>query len=463
MYSNSNTLQHVGSMPGGDNTSLLLQDNLEDDAQALLIQNGGAEAHPTGQHPPAGTTVWRALCSLVCACAGAGIISLPGALRGMGWLGLVVLLLVALMAIFSAKLLVQCQTMTGERLSSYEAIGMAVHGRVGYLLVITLQNVTLLGVNTVFLIIIGENMNHLVPCLSLHEWVLVFGLAVLPPSCLKSFHEISFLAVVGALASLVAGGIIMAQGVMSGLSRSDIASASSPAPRPSYTLLGSAASFSLGFNVLVFSFGFHSILPALADSMQNIQHFPWVANIALCLIGVFYSLVASLGYWGYGDDTQDNILNNFSTGSISVSVALIAIVLHTTLAYPIVQQPVAKSIQRALAIDRLEGRAELLARLPVRTVLVFSTVLLASVVPYLGDMIGLISALSVSAASFVLPPWFYLSLSRRGNRPVSFLRYVFCVCNMLVGLLGSVLGLFYGVQALVVDIRDVGNPFSNYF
>lgn len=72
--------------------------------------------------------------------------------------------------LFDPRLLFVVVFVRVQILHSYEDIGEQALGPIGRRLVAVFQSVTLFGVCTIFLIIIGGNMYTLVPDLALHVW-----------------------------------------------------------------------------------------------------------------------------------------------------------------------------------------------------------------------------------------------------------------------------------------------------
>jgi len=115
------------------------------------------------------------------------------------------------------------------------------------------------------------------------------------------------------------------------------------------------------------------------------------------------------------------------------------------------------------AIEKESPRKELFYRVVTRTILVFLTIFIASVVPFFGDFLSLISALSTVLTAFVFPPVFYYVLTTRyATRPPTF-ELVFMAVVVIVGVLSCVAGVYYAVLALIDDFENGGDPFENFF
>lgn len=389
--------------------------------------------------------------SFVCACVGSGILILPYSLKTSGWIGVLLMTIIAIGSNSTAKLLIGCLQMYPS-LESYEDIGEATFGSGGRKLVTFLQCVTLFGVCTVFLIIIGDNMHTLVPQLTLHVWVFIVAIILTPISWLKSMKEIQFLALFGITASIVVGGLVVIKGIIKSTDN-----------EPAVHYFIKPEGVSVSFNIIVFSFGFHSVLPSIACEMKDIKQFPLVANIAVSIIAAIYISVGVAGYYGYGDVLNDNVLENMGHSPI-VQFCNAFITLHVIMAYPIPLYPLCLAVESAMGINKLTGRTELVQRIFVRSLLVFGTVFLASVLPYFGSVLSLVSAITLMSVAFILPPVFYIKLYNQSQTlPLSKLKIIYCLCLMLMGVIGMGFGLYFGVKGLIDDVKAHPNPFDHFF
>jgi len=406
------------------------------------------------------TTVAQAVFSYICTCVGAGVLSLPGALRYMGWTGLILMFISALACNHTAKYLIRCMfAIPGRRVRSYEDIGEMALGPKGRTMVAVFQTITLFGVCTIFLILIGGNMNTIVPKLTLHVWVFIFGACLIPVAWLKTMREVSYLAIFGVLASLFVAGVVVAKGFHRAAQSTD--QFDDPIKYQTFNANG----ISQCFNLVVFAFGCHSVLPNIVVHMAKPQkNYKRMTGWSYIIIALIFMLAAAGGYAGWGLATEDNILNNMDDDgprSLVVTLAYVFITAHVVLAYPIPLNPVSLAVEHWMGIDLKTGRQELLSRITVRSLLVLLSVFIASVVPYFGELLSLVSALSVVAGVFIFPPWFYYLLYRHRGFPVS--EIMLMIFLGIIGVCASTVGVYYAIKDLIHEIQQNPNPFDHYF
>jgi amino acid permease len=158
---------------------------------------------------------------------------------------------------------------------------------------------------------------------------------------------------------------------------------------------------------------------------------------------------------------MDNILGNMDDTGLAVKLAYAFITAHVVLAYPIPLNPVSLQIERMLGIDKQVGRRELISRIFTRTLLVLLSVFIASVVPYFGDILQLVSALSIVVVAFVFPPWFYYLLYR--HRGLAWSQIILMSSIAVLGIAASVVGVYFAIKGLIHDIQTLPNQFNHYF
>jgi len=396
--------------------------------------------------------------NFVCVCVGAGILGLPGALLQVGWFGIFLMAVVAFVSNSTAKMLIGCihaPVPEGVKIRCYEDIGAACFGRPGRVVVATLQSVTLIGVATIFLVLIGGNMSALVTNVSFkgHVWVLIFGFCLVPVAWLKTMKEISFLALFGVFSSATVATTIFFKGLIDGTSES-----------------ASTTSFFIGkglpnaFNTIVFSFGFHAVLPHIEMMMDKRDDFPKVSNISCSIIFFIYSMSSAAAYYCYGSsvDAHHGILANMGDSDI-VQIARALITAHVFFAYPLPLNPVSIALESALKISRMTGNAELTARVIVRTLLVFLTMFVASVVPYFGDLLNIVSSVSTTLTAFIFPPVFYYVLYTRAGIEISTAEKLYMLFIATLGALAFSVGSYFAFDGLISSIENNPNPFLDFW
>ena len=185
----------------------------------------------------------------------------------------------------------------------------------------------------------------------------------------------------------------------------------------------------------------------------------------------FYMLCGCMGYAAFGVGAPDNLLTGFGFYEPFwlLDVTNAAIVVHLVGAYQIFVQPLFAFVE-ARAAARWPGSRFLswevrvgpfvlgVFRLTWRTVFVCLTTVAAMLVPFIGDVVGLLGAISFWPLTVYFPVEMYITQCsvRRWNMRWVCLQMLSAAC-FLVSITGAI-----GSTAGVVSTVKLHQPFSGY-
>ncbi|KAF4373973.1 hypothetical protein F8388_007879 [Cannabis sativa] len=346
------------------------------------------------------------------AIVGAGVLGLPYTFMRTGWvLSLLTMFGVAALTHRCMMLLVytrrRLESFDGfTKISSFGDLGFIVCGSFGRLLVDVLIILAQAGFCVGYLIFIGNTMANLLtsPTASLKTTMTLLSSKILglnPKSfyiwgCfpfqlgLNSIPTLTHLAPLSILADVVdlgAMGVVMIEEVIVLLSN-----------RPVVRAFSGFSEFLYGLGVIVYSFeGIGMCLP-LESEMKEKNKYGKVLAFTMGFISIMYGSFGALGYFAYGDETQDMITANLGAGLISILIKLgFCVNLFFTL--PIMMNPVYEIIERRFWGGRY--------CLWLRWLSVFVVTLVALLVPNFADFLSLVGSGICCALGFVLPSLFH--------------------------------------------------------
>jgi amino acid permease len=193
-------------------------------------------------------------------------------------------------------------------------------------------------------------------------------------------------------------------------------------------------------------------------------------RLSVATTTIFYMLCGCMGYAAFGDDAPDNLLTGFGFFEPFwlIDVANVAIVVHLVGAYQVFCQPIFAFVERRAAAawpDSAFVSRELLRvgpfalsafRLAWRSAFVCVTTVVAMLLPFFGDVAGLLGAVSFWPLTVYFPVEMYIKQRRvpRGSpRWISLQTLSFtCLLVSIAAAAGSI--------ADVVDALKVYRPFS---
>ncbi|KAL7550741.1 hypothetical protein ACHAWF_013960 [Thalassiosira exigua] len=316
----------------------------------------GGEANMDGTSPK-GSSVMSGVINLANTIVGAGMLGLPGAFGGTGWLsGMVLLVLSATFSAHGLVLLSKAACRTG-RPSSFYSVALA--SVPGYTIVIDLAvALKCFGVATGYLITIADSMvnalDHLLltgdpskdgrllisVLLSRHFWVLGGLLSVMPFSFYRTLDELKKASALALVFVFMLVGMIIAyaNGIADPcIGNETIENGTCRGEFETHT------SFSMTLSklpIFVFSFTCHQNIFPIVNEMNLLSQRR--INIVICSsIGfalVLFSVVALEGYGTYGSFVRGDILLNYPENT-PVTFLRVCIAFMLALHYPLQLDP----------------------------------------------------------------------------------------------------------------------------
>ncbi|CAM6094633.1 unnamed protein product [Calypogeia fissa] len=379
--------------------------------------------------------------------AGVGVLSTPYALKEGGYLGLSLLFVLALICCYTGILLRKClDSQPGA--GTYPDIGEAAFGPTGRLIISIILYVELYACCVEFLILEGDNLAVLFPEVSLNFigvhmdatsfFCVVAALIVLPTVWLRDLSLLSYLSAGGVIATLVVVFAVFWVGAVDGVG---------------FTR-GSSILNLAGLPVSVGLYGFcysgHAVFPNIYTSMKNPADFNKVLQVSFLIVSLIYGGIAIMGYTMFGEDIQSSITLNLPNELLASKIAVWTTVINPITKFALTMTPVALCLEELLPSDpdSFKGRSTSLA---IRTALVASTIMVATMVPFFGLVMAFIGAFMSMTVSVILPCACFLSIM--GDKATAFQR-ITCGLVILLGVVCAIAGTYSSVCAIVDSFYD---------
>ncbi|KAI8355109.1 transmembrane amino acid transporter protein-domain-containing protein [Choanephora cucurbitarum] len=385
--------------------------------------------------------------NVVCVVAGTGTLGLPKAFAEGGWLGILILFLAYFMAVYSGVILIRClYYKPGHRLHDYKAIGTAAFGYPGYAVASALHLLNLFGCPALYLVLASNNMVSLLAgrsdVISYKVWTIIWGVFLLIPSLiLKTLKEVTAIAAIGALCTMVAVFAVLIQG--------PILRNSSTAVVEHDSVIWSG--FPVALSTIAFSYGGNNTYPHVEHALKKPHQWKYAVIAGLSTCTALYFLTAVPGYWSFGRNTQSPIYNNLD--EVPRIVSMIVMTIHVIFAIPIYTTSFSLEFEKFInCTDEKFGKfGAWIGRAIIRTCTMAILVILAAFIPFFDDFMGLIGALANCGLVFLLPVLCYLKLTGIRNKP--WYELAFCALTLFLGIIGCVFGTIDSIKALIRDFQ----------
>jgi len=280
----------------------------------------------------------------------------------------------------------------------YPAIGERAYGKPMRHVVTAAINLTLLGVATVFLLLANQNLQSLFMRVGVDVsycyLILITGACLIPLVCIGTPKDFWPIAVTALISTSIACILIVVAVVMD-----------APNHKPVKHTQPDVLSYFKTFGTILFSFGGAAIFPSIQHDMKEPAVFSRVVLSSYTILLCLYLPVASAGYFVYGDDLKDNIMDSLPIGGLRDAGDLL-LAIHLLMAFTIAVNPSCQQLEETLGIDiRFSWK-----RVVVRSVIVVFIVFVGESIPHFGAILDFIGGSTVTFLTFVAPSIFYYRL-----------------------------------------------------
>eukprot|EP01135_Chromosphaera_perkinsii_P008539 Nk52_evm5s1400 gene=Nk52_evmTU5s1400 len=233
--------------------------------------------------------------SLLCGLIGGGSLTVPYAFALMGWWGIPVLVVVGMIAGYSAVLLGDMghSPGSGSSLDTYSAIAERAYGKKMAIAVKVVQFTELVAACVLYLILFSNTMSAVVPSINEREWIIIALVCVYLLSFFKTLSDM-FWVTVGGVGMLVAVALVVV--VQDGVDgRVDESYYNSK------IVQGTTWQVFTGIGIFITAFGGHSVFPEIFASVTVRKVGPKCAAISFTVATLLYALLATSSYAVHGE------------------------------------------------------------------------------------------------------------------------------------------------------------------
>ncbi|OEL23981.1 putative GABA transporter 2 [Dichanthelium oligosanthes] len=420
-------------------------------------------------------TWWHAGFHMTTATVGPALLTLPYALRGLGWwLGVAALTALAAVTFYCyllvSRVLDHCEA-SGRRHIRFRELAADVLGSewASYLVLIV-QTAINAGVSIGSILLAADCLQivylHVAPHghLKLYHFIIVVAVVLALLSQMPSLHSLRYINFGSLIVSIGYTMLVSAACIYAGWS--------SNAPPKDYSLSSSNSgrmfNAFLSISILASVFG-NSILPEIQATLAPPASGKMAKALVLCysVLSLTFYFPAITGYWAFGNQVRSNVLKSLmpDTGPwlapTWLLILAVVLVLLQLIAIALVYSQVAYEIIETKSADAARGRfsrRNLVPRVALRTAYVAGCAFVAAMLPFFGEIIAVVGAVGYIPLDVVIPVAMYnMALARRIRRSPAYLANV-AIMVVFIGL--GVIGAVASVRKLVLN-ADRFKLFSN--
>lgn len=344
-----------------------------------------------------GLTFWETVINFVLNLIGAGVLVLPRTFATSGCVFALCLLATAFIVVMKCALITiaNCtlaEAMSGTTVKSYEALCGEILGPMGKTALMFSKNSYFSGIIIVYSIMVTDSIGQWVPFVPREtiRWFVVLpifgGLAMV-----KDLKQVAKLAPIGVIAAIVQCSSISLGSVIKIIENmAESANVPYTAYVPDFLAIGSVlATCAFGCGSIV------ATVPSVRCAMAEPKELPEALKYALGIVFSVYAGVSIIAYWAFGDDVTNNAMNSINKDCslfqcFTGKVAALAIIMNLLISTPGVSffvVSVVESLGTGPVFKPLSP-----PNIGARAVFILTMVLIGSLLPYVSEVVGLLSA-----------------------------------------------------------------------
>ncbi|KMZ63582.1 putative Amino acid transporter [Zostera marina] len=394
------------------------------------------------------------------------LLSLPLAFASLGWgAGIACLSLAAIITFYSYNLLslvLEHYAQQGHRLLRFRDIASHVLGpRWGRYYIGPIQFMVCFGAVIGNILLGGQSMKTIYiisqphGTMKLYEFIVLFGVFMLIMAQIPSFHSLRYVNLIS---------LALCIGYSSFATAGSIQQGQKNTTPKDYSLQGSSEDKIFGaFNaiaIIATSYG-NGIIPEIQATIESPVKGKMFKGLCLCytvVITTFFAVAIS-GYWAFGNKAQGVILSNFFVdGKPTLSDWFLIVVYTFTLlqlsAVAVVYlQPTNESLEGLFADPNKEQYSirNVVPRLLFRSLSVAVATTIAAMLPFFGDINGVIGAFGFLPLDFVIPAILYNITFKPSRKSLLFwLNTTIAITFSCFSIIGSI----SAVRQIALDATD---------
>ncbi|XP_027367797.1 amino acid permease 3-like [Abrus precatorius] len=437
--------------------------------------------------------IWTTSSHIITAVVGSGVLSLAWAMAQMGWIaGPLTMVFFSLITLYTSALLADCyrsgDPISGKRNYTFmEAVQNILGGyystfcglfqysnlygtAIGYTIGAAISMMAIKRSNC-FHSSGGKNPCH-VPS---NPYIISFGIIQILFSQIPDFHKTWWLSILAAIMSFTYSIIGLALGI------AKVAETGSFKGTLTGVSIGTVTETQKVWGVfqalgnIAFAYSYSQILIEIQDTIKSppseSETMKKAAKVSIGVTTTFYMLCGFMGYAAFGDAAPGNLLTGFGFYNPYwlIDIANAAIVIHLVGAYQVYAQPLFAYVEQKAAkrwpIVEMEHKIQIPGfgsynlnpfRLVWRTLFVIKTTVIAMLIPFFNDVLGLLGALGFWPLTVFFPVQMSISQKRIPKWSTTWICMqilsVVCFIVSLVSAVGS-------VASIVIDLQKY-KPFS---
>ncbi|KAK7377438.1 hypothetical protein VNO80_02863 [Phaseolus coccineus] len=463
------------------------------------IQSAGSKFFDDDGHPKRTGTLWTASAHIITAVIGSGVLSLAWAIAQLGWVaGPAVMIVFSVVTYYTSILLSACyrtgDQVTGKRNYTYTQAVSSYLGGANVKFCAWVQYLNLFGVAIGYTIAASISMMAVKrsncyhssggkdPCkINSNVYMISFAIAEIILSQIPDFNDLWWLSIVAAVMSFTYSIIGLGLGIAKTIGNGVVKGSLTGVTIGTVTATQKIWRTFQALGNIAFAYSYSMILIEIQDTVKSppeeSKTMSKATLVSVLVTSIFYVLCGGFGYAAFGDSSPGNLLTGFGFFNPYwlLDIANVAIVVHLVGAYQVYCQPLFQFIENNAAkkfpeSDFMSKEFEVpfagckpfklnLFRLVWRTMFVIFCTVMAMLLPFFNDIVGLIGAIGFWPLTVYFPVEMYIVQTKMPKWSTKWICLQIlsggCCIITVIAAVGSIAG--------IVDDLKVYKPFQTSY
>ncbi|XLR36439.1 hypothetical protein HN51_045780 [Arachis hypogaea] len=426
-------------------------------------------------------TIWMTSSYIITAVIGSGTLSLAWSIAQLGWSGGLVVMIFGLVTLYTSHFLANSyragDPITGKRNYTYmEAVENILGGKNSIFCGI-IQYANLYGTSIGYTIAAAISMMAITKTNCIHSshakktchvfgnrYIIWFGVIQLGFSQIPNFHKMRWLSILSSIMSFTYSLIGLALGIAQVSENRAFKGTIAGAEAETHAKKVWAIFQALGN--IAFAYSFSDILIEIQDTIKSpleVRTMKRATNLSIATTTTFYVLCGCIGYGAFGNSTPGNLLTAFDKPFWLVDIANLALIIQLVGAYQVYSQPLFAFVEERTTkkweIIGKEHKVQIpflpsynlnIFRIIWRSLYVVVSTLIAMLIPFFNDILGVIGALGFWPLSVYFPVEMYIKQKKIPKWSGSWILLqslsIFCLLVTFAALVGSIVGVLLDLK-----------------
>jgi len=374
------------------------------------------------------STSSRSFFNLTIAAVGGGVLAFPYAYSETGLASGVIVTLIILPIVLFSEYIITLSTEQTKSTNYVETVARVLNPKIGRFCDFVVW-LSLMGAGMAYVALIGDLGQSVIGGNSSKLIMLIAGFIILFPCFNKKTGHVGWISGLGLLPIVLLLGVIWVS-CFQKISEGNL---------PSIESFKWDSSYLNAFPFFTFAYQCHPQIPPIYDELQDksVRKMSIIILAAMIVESFIYISIGILGYIAFGLDTKANIIDNYASDDIPMTIVRATMIIHFLSAIPINFLPIRIHFYQFVNISKLEQEKTWVHVLTTFGLL-FVIVLLAIVAPGASVFFSLVGSTCGVVIIFVFPGLFAYYYDGDDYLPGRWVFVLCCViCTFVIGIGGT--------------------------